>query len=315
MKESKPFVIAVAGPTASGKSALAMELCRRHAGELVSCDSMQIYRHMDIGTAKPTVRERAEIPHHLIDICEPTEDFSAAAFAALAADVIRDITERGKLPVLCGGTGLYLDSVLRGIDFGEMEPDPVLREKLWKTAEEKGALFLHQMLQKADPEAAQSIHPNNIKRVVRALEICTLSGMTKTEWDKTALRKESPYRATVIALDYRNRDILYERIDNRVEKMLSDGLETEVRTLLSENALKPNTTAACAIGYKELIAYFNGDISLEQATENMKSATRHYAKRQLTWFRRNPDIRWLYPDDYPDAESLFEAADAVISKS
>ena len=315
MKESKPFVIAVAGPTASGKSALAMELCRRHAGELVSCDSMQIYRHMDIGTAKPTVAERAEIPHHLIDICEPTEDFSAAAFAALAADVIRDITERGKLPVLCGGTGLYLDSVLRGIDSGEMEPDPVLRERLWKTAEEKGALFLHQMLQKADPEAAQSIHPNNIKRVVRALEICTLSGTTKTEWDKTALRKESPYRATVIALDYRNRDILYERIDNRVEKMLSDGLETEVRTLLSENALKPNTTATCAIGYKELIAYFNGDISLEQATENMKSATRHYAKRQLTWFRRNPDIRWLYPDDYPDAESLFEAADAVISKS
>lgn len=315
MKESKPFVIAVAGPTASGKSALAMELCRRHAGELVSCDSMQIYCRMDIGTAKPTVRERAEIPHHLIDICEPTEDFSAAAFAALAADVIRDITERGKLPVLCGGTGLYLDSVLRGIDFGEMEPDPVLRERLWKTAEEKGALFLHQMLQKADPEAAQSIHPNNIKRVVRALEICTLSGMTKTEWDKTALRKESPYRATVIALDYRNRDILYERIDNRVEKMLSDGLETEVRTLLSENALKPNTTAECAIGYKELIAYFNGDISLEQATENMKSATRHYAKRQLTWFRRNPDIRWLYPDDYPNAESLFEAADAVISKS
>lgn len=313
MNEKKPFLVAVAGPTASGKSALAMALCRRYDGELISCDSMQIYRRMDIGTAKPSAADRAEIPHHLIDICEPNENFSAASFAALAAEAIRDVTQRGKLPVLCGGTGLYLDSVLHGIDFGKLEPDPSLRDALWRTAEEKGPLYLHQMLEEADPEAARTIHPNNIKRVIRALEICRLSGMTKTQWDLAAQR-ERPYASFLIALDYRNRDILYERINHRVDAMFEAGLCEEVRGLFAEGALAPGTTAAGAIGYKELLDYFGGARSLAEASDAIKSATRHYAKRQLTWLRRNPDVFWLYPDDYPTPELLFQAAETAIEQ-
>ena len=312
MNPDKIRVAAVAGPTASGKSALAMLLCRKYGGELISCDSMQIYRRMDIGTAKPSRAERAEIPHHLIDICDPSEDFSVAEFAVLADRAIRETAERGKLPVLCGGTGLYLDSVLRGVDFGEMEADPAYRAELMRTAAEKGALFLHQMLREKDPEAAERIHPNNVKRVIRALEICRLSGMTKTEWDKAAVRKESPYDATVIALDYRDRDILYEKINRRVEEMLDAGLENEVRSLLADGCLTPDSTAGGAIGYKELIEYINGRISYAEAVEAVKTATRRYAKRQLTWLRRNEAVRWQYPDDYPDTQSLFTAAQALI---
>ena len=313
MIEAKPFIVAVAGPTASGKSALAMELCRRHDGELISCDSMQIYRRMDIGTAKPSAAERSEIPHHLIDICEPTENFSAAAFASLAAEAIRGILRRGKLPVLCGGTGLYLDSVLGGTEFGELRSDPSLREELLKIANEEGPCYLHQMLEESDPEAARAIHPNNVKRVIRALEICRLSGMTKTEWDLAA-RRERPYTSFLIALDYRNRDALYERINRRVDAMIAAGLCEEVRALLAEGALAPGTTAAGAIGYKELIDCIKGTVSLAEASEAIKTATRRYAKRQLTWLRRNPDVFWLYPDDYPSEDLLFAQADIAVSQ-
>ncbi len=314
MKEKKPFVVAVAGPTASGKSALAMALCRRYGGELISCDSMQVYRRMDIGTAKPTAAERAEIPHHLIDICEPTESFSAAAFAALAKKAISDTVQRGRLPVLCGGTGLYLDSVLSGVEFGELEPDPALRAELWRAEEEKGPLFLHQMLEAVDPEAAHAIHPNNVKRVVRALEICRLSGMTKTEWDKRA-RREGPYKVLYIALDYHDRALLYEKIDRRVDAMMAAGLWDEVRALLAEGALVPGTTAAGAIGYKELLGCLDTGKPLAQASEEIKNATHHYAKRQLTWLRRNPEILWLYPDDYPTPELLFQAAEKAVDQT
>ena len=194
-------VIAVAGPTASGKSSLAMQLCKDLNGELISCDSMQIYRGMDIGTAKPTKKDMAEVPHHLIDICDPDVDFSAAAFAELAKKAIEDVYSRGKTPILCGGTGLYLDSVLRGVDFGDMEPDLAYRAELLEYAEKEGAEALHARLREIDPEAAEAIHPNNVKRVARALEICKLSGMTKTEWDKNEIRGESPYNACIIALD------------------------------------------------------------------------------------------------------------------
>ena len=296
--EQKPFLLAVAGPTASGKSSLALAICEEFAGELVSCDSMQIYRRMDIGTAKPTPEEMARVPHHLIDICEPDEDFSAATFAEVATKAIDDVLLRGKLPVLCGGTGLYLDSVLKGVEYGEMEPDLAFRAEMQACAEKNGADALHDKLKALDPEAAEAIHPNNIKRVIRALEIIRLSGMSKTEWDKQALRRETPYRETVIALDYRDRETLYRRIELRVDQMFEMGLVEEARALYEAGYLAPDTTAGGAIGYKELLGYLRGEMTLEEAKGTLKTATRHYAKRQLTWLRKNPAVHWFYPDDY-----------------
>ena len=307
-------VIAIAGPTASGKSSLALQLCKDLNGELISCDSMQIYRGMDIGTAKPTKKEMEEVPHHLIDICDPDTDFSAAAFAELAKKAIEDVYARGKMPILCGGTGLYLDSVLRGVDFGEMEPDLALRAELLEFAEKEGAEALHARLREIDPEAAEAIHPNNVKRVARALEICKLSGMTKTEWDKNAIRNESPYNACMIALDYKNRDNLYIRIHMRVDEMFRMGLEEEARILFEKGYLTPETTAGGAIGYKEILGYLNGEMTKGEAADAIKIATRHYAKRQLTWLRRNPSVHWLYPDDdrYEDDRDFVSAAHAII---
>ncbi len=314
MTNPKIPVIAVAGPTASGKSSLAMRLCKDYNGELISCDSMQIYRGMDIGTAKPSLREREEVPHHLIDICDPDVDFSAAAFAELAREAIADVHSRGKMPILCGGTGLYLDSVLQGVNFGEMEPDLAYRAELFQFAETNGVQALHDKLSAIDPEAARTIHPNNVKRVARALEICRLSGMTKTEWDKNAIKNESPYSACIIALDYKNRENLYARIHLRVDEMFNAGLEQEVRALLDKGYLSPDTTAGGAIGYKELIGYIHGNMTKEEASEALKTATRHYAKRQLTWLRRNENVHWLYPDNerYEDDEHLIFDAHAII---
>ena len=314
MTHRKIPVIAVAGPTASGKSSLALRLCKDYNGELISCDSMQIYKGMDIGTAKPSAQERAEVPHHLIDICEPDVDFSAAAFAELARKAIADVHARGKMPILCGGTGLYLDSVLNGVDFGNMEPDPAYREELLRFAETNGAQALHDRLCAIDPQAALAIHPNNVKRVARALEICRLSGMTKTQWDKNAIRNESPYSACIIALDYKNRENLYNRIHLRVDEMFKAGLEQEVRALLEKGYLSPETTAGGAIGYKELLGYIRGSMTKEEASEALKTATRHYAKRQLTWLRRNENVHWLYPDNerYEDDEHLIFDAHAII---
>ncbi len=305
-------VIAVQGPTASGKSALALAICEKYGGELISCDSMQIYRGMDIGTAKPTKEEMARAPHHLIDIMSPAEDFSAAAFSALAREVIAKVHDRKKLPVLCGGTGLYLDSVLKGVDFGEFETDPAYRGKLFAFAEQNGNAALHEMLQKVDPEAASAIHMNNVKRVIRALEICQFSGMTKTEWDKEALRHESPYAPILLALDYRDRETLYSRIDLRVDQMMEEGLLEEVISLRDQGLLLPETTAWGAIGYKEFFPYLDGKETLLEAVLTLKLATRHYAKRQLTWLRRNPAICWLYPDDHPSKEALLEEAFRII---
>ncbi len=312
--EHKIPVIAVQGPTASGKSATALAICKHFGGELISCDSMQIYRRMDIGTAKPSKEEMAEIPHHLIDILDPNEDFSAASFAVVAQNAINDVNLRGKLPVLCGGTGLYLDSVLKGVDFGELEPAPEYRAELARFAEENGNIALHERLAAIDPEAALAIHPNNVKRVIRALEICKTSGMTKTEWDKQAMRRESPYAATLLALDYRDRETLYTRIDTRVDMMIQTGLIEEAHALFADGLLTPQSTAGGAIGYKELLGYFEGRMTLTEAADAVKLATRHYAKRQLTWLRKNTAIHWLYPDDYPSKEALFEAAFAVIEQ-
>ena len=216
--------------------------------------------------------------------------------------------------MLCGGTGLYLDSVLRGVDFGELQTDPAYREALAARVEAEGVQALHDELRACDPTAADAIHPNNVKRVIRALEICRFSGMTKTAWDKKAIEGDSPYHSLVIALDYRDRDVLYERIGRRVDQMMETGLIEEARALFDDGLLTPDSTAGGAIGYKELLGYFNGTDTKETAADAIKLATRRYAKRQLTWLRRNPAVHWLSPDAYADTDGLTEAAFALIEK-
>ena len=306
-------IIAVAGPTASGKSALALELCKRLGGELVSLDSMQIYKGLDIGTAKPTKAEQAEVRHHMIDICDPREKFSAADFAERAHGVIADIRSRGKRVLLCGGTGLYLDTVLGRLDFGEIESNEKLRRDLIAFAEKNGADALYERLVKIDPQAAEKIHKNNVRRVARAIEIYELTGKTKTEHDREAI-SDSPYDSLIIGLDYNDREVLYNRINRRVDLMIDAGLETEVRSLLSEGSLSADSTAGQAIGYKEMLGYIAGEYTLEDAIEKIKLGTRRYAKRQLTWLRRNPEINWLYPDRLGDFQSLVGEAEKIIGK-
>lgn len=280
----KPRIYAVVGPTASGKSALALEIAKRYGGEIVSCDSMQLYRRMNVGTAKPTADEMAAVPHHLIDVAEPTESFSAADYVTLADKAIRDIDSRGKLPIICGGTGLYLDALVRGSDFGEGLTDESLREELLEFARKNGAEALHSQLRELDPESAEAIHPNNVKRVARAIEICRLGGQKKSELDRRSQESEDRFDVRCVGLFYPDRARLYERIDARVDAMLEDGLVEETRALMREGVFDKNSTAAQAIGYKELMGYIRGEESLAEASERLKMATRRYAKRQITWF-------------------------------
>ena len=275
---------------------------------------MQIYRGMDIGTAKPTKEELARVRHHMIDIADPTENFSVADFTAKAKEIIADVQSRGKTPILCGGTGLYQDSLLRGTEFGELEADEAYREELSEFAKANGNAALHAILAEKDPEAAEKIHMNNVKRVIRALEIIKASGMTKTEWDKKAIENATSVPATLIALNYRDREKLYARIDLRVDIMMENGLFEEVSSLWESGKLLPETTAYDAIGYKEMIACVRGEDSRQACAENIKLATRHYAKRQLTWFLRNKEINWLYPDDYSSKEELYRAAEELVLK-
>lgn len=307
-------IIAVAGPTASGKSRLALALCEIFGCELVSLDSMQIYRGLDIGTAKPSPEEQKKTSHHMIDICEPDENFSSADFAGAAHREISGIRARGNRALLCGGTGLYLDSVLGRIEFGDACADENYRRTLAALAERSGAGCLHDMLSEIDPEAAEAINANNVRRVIRALEIYKLTGMTKTEWDRKAA-SAVPYESTIIGLDFRNRTVLHDRINRRVDEMMAQGLESEVRYLLSRGFLGEDTTAGQAIGYKELRGYIEGTETLAAATERIKARTRQYAKRQLTWLRRNPKINWLYPDDYKNESELVAAAEKIISEN
>ena len=280
----KITVYAIVGPTASGKSALALELAQRHGGEIVSCDSMQLYRRMDIGTAKPTAEERRLVPHHMIDVVEPQMSFSCADYVEMADRAIREIHGRGKLPIICGGTGLYLDSLLRGENFQPDLTDDALRAELLEFARERGNEALHAELAKIDPESAEAIHPNNVKRVARAIEIYRLSGMTKTELDKNSRLGEQRFDIRCAGLFYSDREALYRRIEKRVDMMMDEGLEAETRALLAEGVFKENATAAQAIGYKELIGFIEGRETLAEAVEALKAATRRYAKRQITWF-------------------------------
>lgn len=302
----KPFLVAVVGCTASGKTALAIELARRYGGEILSCDSMQIYRGMDIGTAKPDAAERAGIPHWLIDVADPTDPrgYSCADYVRDARAAAADILGRGRLPILCGGTGLYLDAFLRGGSFEETETDPALRERLAALADSQGNLALHRRLAEVDPESAAAIHPNNVKRVIRALEIYETTGRRKSELDRASRETACPYRALVLGLRYRDRQQLYDRIDRRVEQMMASGLPEETRRLRAAGVFETCRTAAQAIGYKELFPWLDGRETREQAVETLKLATRHYAKRQMTWFSARPYVTWVEVDGADPAASF-----------
>lgn len=301
-------VVAVIGPTASGKSDLAVEICRHFGGEVVSADSMQIYKGMDIATAKPTEEEKKNIPHHMMDFLDNSEDYSVALYQQAASECIADIHSRGLLPVVCGGTGLYVDTLLNNVKLSDDSCDGELRRSLLKRAEDGGADKLLEEVRAFDPEYAEKLHPNNIKRIVRALEVYKTTGTTMTEQAELS-KQASPYDVCFIGLDAENRQFLYDRIDRRVDIMFERGLENEAREYL---ASANGSTSAQAIGYKELRPYIDGEISLEEAEENLKRATRRYAKRQLTWFRRNERINWLLIDKYQKREELANAAFAIV---
>ncbi|MBQ2999392.1 MAG: tRNA (adenosine(37)-N6)-dimethylallyltransferase MiaA [Clostridia bacterium] len=305
-------IIAVAGPTASGKSALALALAEELGGEIVSCDSMQIYRRMNIGTAKPTADELARVPHHLIDVCEPDEDFSCADYVSLATRAIEEISSRGKLPIVCGGTGLYLDALLRKNDLAPDTVDEDLRAELWARYEREGADALWRELYEIDRESAEATHPNNVKRVLRAIEIYRTAGITKTELDRRSLEGGMRYDACVLYLSYENREQLYERINARVDIMIDDGLVEETAALRAEGVFEKNRTAAQAIGYKEILPYLDGHVSLAEAAEDLKTATRRYAKRQITWFSAKPYARPLTVSGETTQKNLLKNASELF---
>ncbi|MBQ7960517.1 MAG: tRNA (adenosine(37)-N6)-dimethylallyltransferase MiaA [Clostridia bacterium] len=302
-------IIAVAGPTASGKTALAIELAKRYDGEIVSCDSMQIYRRMDIGTAKPDADELAAVPHHMIDVAEPWETCSVADFVKKARAAVDDVLSRSKLPILAGGTGLYMDSVLENIVFEDFGADPEFRDEMQMLAEKEGVEVVHRLLAEKDPVAAEKIHPNNVRRVIRALEVCRLTGKTFTQVNLES-RREPMYNSLILGIDS-EREVLYERINRRVDKMLEDGLLREVEQL-REMGIGRDTTAMQAIGYKELLDFLEDKVDFETAVENIKMESRRYAKRQLTWFRRNEKICWVKNVTGADFENIFDVCDRFL---
>lgn len=311
MAESKTPLIAVVGPTASGKTSLAVEICKRIGAEAVSCDSMQIYKGMDIATAKPMPEEMQGVPHHLIGFLNPDEPFSVAKYCELARDAIADITVRGKKAVLVGGTGLYYSSLVDNIEFLPEETDFEYREMLKKRAETEGAQVLLDELAAVDPEAASVLHVNNLGRIIRALEIYHTTGKTKTMQNEQSVQNPTPFKTTAICLDARDRQFLYNRINKRVDIMLEAGLLEEAKAFF-ESPL--GRTARQAIGYKELYPYFKNERTLDECIENLKMQTRRYAKRQLTWFRRDEKINFLYIDDYSSGEELLNAACEIIER-
>lgn len=286
----KGKILAIVGPTASGKTALSVEMAKNYGGEIVSCDSMQIYRDMNIGTAKPTNEEREGIPHYMIDEVSPFENFSVVEYAKRATEYIDKILNRKKLPILVGGTGLYLDSVINNTAFSEIPGDEEYRAKLYRLAEKEGKEALHAVLEKIDPLSAEKIHPNNLRRVIRAIEIYKVTGKTMTQVN-TESKREPIYDSLIIGIDV-PRQLLYDRINIRVDNMMKMGLLEEVEALKNAKADK-SSTAMQAIGYKELFAYLEGESSLEEAVEKIKLESRRYAKRQMTWLRRNDKINWI----------------------
>lgn len=296
-----PKILVIVGPTASGKTRMAVELAQRHNGEVISADSMQIYRTMDIGTAKPTQEEMGGIPHHMIDVADPEEDFSVARYVEMAAQCVDDVLARGKLPIVAGGTGLYIDSLLSGRTFAPFSPDSAMRGELERELEEKGGQAMLEALAQVDPEAAQRLHPNDHKRIIRALEVYRSTGKTITQHNRETQAIPPRYDALTIGLAFQDRQAMWRRIDQRVDEMVAAGLEDEVRRLLT-SGISPKCTAMQAIGYKEFTQALSGEMTWQEAADVVKLRSRQYAKRQLTWFGRNPNTRWVRWDDPPEFE-------------
>ena len=300
-------LIAVVGPTASGKTALGIEIARRLNGEVVSCDSMQIYKGMNIASAKPTTDEMMGIPHHMIGIAEMSESYSVARYVDEAEGVIADIYSRNKMPILVGGTGLYFSSLVDNITFSEEKDTSELRAKLTAEAAEIGNEAMLKRLHQIDPEYAQTLHPNNLKRVIRALEVYYSSGVTMTEQQRRSRINPSEYDLTAIGIRFENRELLYERINRRVDIMLENGLLDEAKESMSDGL----ATSAQAIGHKELIPFLKGECTLDQAVESLKRETRRYAKRQMTWFNRDERINWITADE-ADIKKLLENSIKIL---
>lgn len=308
--KDKPFVLAVVGPTASGKTSLGVELAKAYGGEVISADSMQIYKGMDIASAKPTAEEMQGIPHHLIDFLDREITFSAADYVRLANEKIREVLGRGRLPIIVGGTGLYISSLLDNVKFSDGGSDEAYRAELYDFAEKNGNEALHVRLARIDSEAAESIHPNNLVRVIRALEVFHVTGRTFSELKAESRLEESPYDSLIIGLDYADRQVLYNRINLRVDEMVKNGLIEEARDLWREYGMK---TAANAIGFKELIPYFEKNMTLEECIDKIKQETRHYAKRQLTWFRKNERINWIILGEFDKKYEILEKSKKCIA--
>ena len=292
----KKKVIVIVGPTASGKTAVSIELAKRLNGEIISADSMQIYQEMNIGTAKPSGEEQAGIPHHLLDVALPSEHFNVVKYQELATQAIETILAKGKLPIIVGGTGLYINTLVNGVEFADITHDDVYTEALMKRYEKEGIDSLFDKLQSVDPESAKVIDKNNVRRVIRALEIYHVTGKTKTELDRESI-KEVKYDYRMFGLEWQ-REELYDRINQRVDLMLQEGLVEEVKNLSQKYEI--SNTAIQGLGYKEVVEYLDGELTYDEMVEKLKLETRHYAKRQLTWFKRDKRIVWLRKEEAVD---------------
>ena len=306
-------IICIAGPTASGKTALAVELAKAVNGEVVSCDSMQVYKYMNIGTAKPFPEEMQGVPHHMLDVAEPNEDFSVSRYCEMATPIVDDIIRRGKTAIIAGGTGLYMDALIKGNDFAPY-PSTGIREKLEAQADEKGMEFMLERLRSIDPESAARLHLKDRKRVLRALEVYYETGETITEHNRKTQEIPPRYDPMWFGLDDEKRQTLYDRIDRRVEKMLDMGLMEEIQGLLAMGIPK-KCTAMQAIGYKEFVDALDGNCSIGQAATLVQQSSRRYAKRQLTWFRRNPNMNWLVRHEGESTEEILLQAKQILTNS
>ena len=306
----KTFIAVICGPTASGKTALGVELAKRLDGEIISADSMQIYKGMDIASAKPSEEEKQGIPHHLMDFLPLNKPFSVADYVELAHSCIKDVTSRGKLPIIVGGTGLYISSLIDNITFDDIGSDPVFRAEMRDFAAQNGNEALHKKLEEIDPDAAAKLHPNNVNRVIRALEVYRLSGITMTLAQEKSRQQESPYRSCIMMPDF-PREQLYRRIDLRVDDMIMRGLVEEAREFFTHSDY---ATSAQAIGCKELKPYLDGKKSLDECTERLKQVTRNYAKRQLTWFNKMPDLHKIPIDEEANSGKIYEIAENLVKR-
>lgn len=305
----KPKILAIVGATASGKTSLGVELAKKYNGEVISADSMQIYKGLDIASAKPTTEEMQGIPHHLIDFLDRDVSFSVSDYVKLANEKIKDIISREKLPIIVGGTGLYIDSLLNNVKFSEGGSDEVYREKLYTIAREKGNEYLYNILLETDPVSAETIHMNNLVRVIRALEVFHVTGRRFSELKAESRLIESPYDSLIIGLNFHDRQILYDRINKRVDEMLKMGLVDEAKNVWKAGNQK---TASNAIGYKELIPYFENTMTISECVDRIKQETRRYAKRQLTWFRKNTRIQWIFLDEINKKSEILEKSQKTI---